>query len=79
MNGYSLKLDIKKFFDSIDHEIIFGLISKRIKDKRLLLLLRQIIDSFETVKGKGLPLGNVTSQLFSNIYRIKNIEGDLYL
>ena len=63
-----LKCDIRKFFDSIDHNILFNLISKKITDKNLLLLVKQIIYSFEKTYGKGLPLGNVTSQIFSNIY-----------
>lgn len=63
-----LKCDIRKFFDSIDHIILFNLISKKITDRNLLLLTKQIICSFEKTNGKGLPLGNVTSQLFSNIY-----------
>jgi retron-type reverse transcriptase len=67
-NGYVLKCDIRKFFDSIDHQILLGLINKRVKDKDLIRLIESIIFSFEKSKGKGLPLGNVTSQLFSNIY-----------
>jgi RNA-directed DNA polymerase len=63
-----LKCDIRKFFDSIDHNILFNLISKKITDKNLLLPVRQIIYSFQKTEGKGLPLGNVTSQIFSNIY-----------
>ena len=63
-----LKCDIRKFFDSIDHDILFGLISKKITDENLSLLVKQITSSFEKTQGKGLPLGNVTSQLFSNIY-----------
>ncbi len=65
---YILKCDIKKFFDSIDHKILFDLLSKKIIDQRLLYLIKQIIFSFEFTSGKGLPLGNVTSQLFSNVY-----------
>ena len=66
--AYALKCDVKKFFDSIDQEILFDLIKKEIKDKRTLDLIEKIIKSFEKDKGKGLPLGNVTSQLFANIY-----------
>lgn len=65
---YILKCDIRKFFDSIDHNILFNLISQKIPDKNLSLLIKQIICSFEKTQNKGLPLGNVTSQLFSNIY-----------
>ena len=66
--AYALKLDIKKFFDSIDHRILFELIKRRVADADALRLIRLIISSFETAPQKGLPLGNVTSQLFANIY-----------
>ena len=66
--GYVLKCDIKKFFDSIDHHILLSLIREKVADERLFGLVVHIVRSFETSSGKGLPLGNVTSQLFSNIY-----------
>jgi RNA-directed DNA polymerase len=66
--GYVLKSDVAKFFDSIDHAILFSLLKRRIKDSKTLELLRIIIGSFEKSPGLGLPLGNVTSQLFANIY-----------
>lgn len=66
--GLALKCDIRKFFDSIDHSVLKSLIRRKIFDKQLLDLIDKIIDSFETESGKGLPLGNVTSQLFTNIY-----------
>ncbi|OHA18784.1 MAG: hypothetical protein A2664_04730 [Candidatus Taylorbacteria bacterium RIFCSPHIGHO2_01_FULL_46_22b] len=66
--GFALKCDIRKFFDSIDHSVLKSLIRRRITDGRLLSLIYKIIDSFETEFGKGLPLGNVTSQLFTNVY-----------
>lgn len=65
---WALKCDVSKFFDSIDHNILLSLIRKKINDKQTLDLLRVIIGSFEKNSGKGLPLGNVTSQLFANIY-----------
>lgn len=66
--AFVLKCDIRKFFDHIDHEILFSLLSRRVTAERLLALLRGIISSFATAPGKGLPLGNVTSQLFANVY-----------
>ncbi len=63
-----LKCDVKKFFASIDHEILLNLLSKRAADTKLLDLLYGIISSFENETGRGLPLGNLTSQLFANIY-----------
>jgi len=65
---WSLKLDIKKFFASIDHKILIGLLKSKIRDKNILWLLKEIIESFYIEKGKGMPLGNLTSQVFANIY-----------
>jgi len=59
-----LKLDIRKFFAAIDHEILLNILEKRTSDKRLMTLIRDVIDSFTP----GLPLGNLTSQLFANVY-----------
>lgn len=66
--GFALKCDIRKFFDSIDHGILLSLVAKKIFDPKLFELVQKIIVSFETAPGKGLPLGNVTSQLFANVY-----------
>ena len=100
---FALKLDIRKFFDSVDHKVLMDLLKERIEDKRLLELLENIISSFwqtparlpfrsfmrrrvqnlldnkilesshglprMTVENKtGMPLGNLTSQLFANVY-----------
>ena len=67
-NIFALKCDIKKFFDSVDQEILLALIKKKIKDNNTLWLIEKIIKSFKKERNKGLPLGNVTSQLFANIY-----------
>ncbi len=68
-----LKCDIKKFFASIDHIILKNILKKYISDFKTFSLLENIIDSFETAQssGKGLPLGNLTSQLLVNIYMNK--------
>ncbi len=66
-----LKCDIKKFFASIDHNILKGILAKQIQDKDTLNLLENIIDSFcarKDLAQKGLPLGNLTSQLLVNVY-----------
>jgi retron-type reverse transcriptase len=67
---FALKCDIKKFFASVDHKILLSLLKAKIQDKDILLLLTEIIDSFssELGNGKGIPLGNLTSQIFANIY-----------
>lgn len=66
--AYVLKCDIRKYFASIDHEILLGLIARRIKNEEILELIRTIILSHGSETGKGIPLGNITSQLFANIY-----------
>lgn len=60
---YCLKLDIRKFYSSIDHDILKTIIRKKIKDKRLLSLLDEIIES-----AQGVPIGNYLSQFFANLY-----------
>lgn len=60
-----LKCDIKKFFASIDQNILIKILEKHINDENTINLLKEIIFSFET---GGLPLGNLTSQLFANVY-----------
>lgn len=63
-----LKCDIRKFFASIDHTILIDLFRSQIVDRRVICLLERIIHSFEVCSGKGIPLGNLTSQLFANVY-----------
>lgn len=63
-----LKCDIKKFFASIDQKVLQNILEKHISDREVLWLLEKIITSFSTDPGKGLPLGNLTSQLLVNVY-----------
>jgi retron-type reverse transcriptase len=67
-NIFALKCDIEKYFDSIDQRTLLNLVKKKINDENTIWLIETIIKSFEKTEGKGLPLGNVTSQLFANIY-----------
>jgi len=69
---FVLKCDIKKFFDTIDHDVLLAILKKKIKDEDAIWLLRQIISSFSSNYsllgiGKGVPIGNLTSQLFANV------------
>ncbi|MBU1615804.1 RNA-directed DNA polymerase [bacterium] len=66
-----LKCDIRKFFENIDHAVLLKILGEYIVDKDILILLDKIISSFEVGSEKGLPLGNLTSQLFVNIYMNK--------
>lgn len=63
-----LKCDIKKFFANIDHHKLLSIVEKYISDRDILWLVTRIIKSFSTTPDKGLPLGNLTSQLLVNIY-----------
>lgn len=65
---YALKCDIRRFFATVDHGILYELLRKRIDDPATLELLRAIITSLSNAPCKGIPLGNLTSQLFANIY-----------
>lgn len=63
-----LKCDIRKFFDNINHEILIEILKRHISDIDSIHLLENVIDSFFKAPDAGLPLGNLTSQLFVNIY-----------
>ncbi len=64
-----LKCDIRKFFASIDHLILINIVKKYVTDQDIIWLVERIIESFQsTAPGKGLPLGNLTSQLLANVY-----------
>lgn len=83
---YYLKLDISKYFYRVDHEILMGILSRKIADKDLLHVLSVIINCEDTHFGLplgadvgnvaydellgdvGLPIGNLTSQMFANLY-----------
>ncbi|MDP2704669.1 MAG: reverse transcriptase/maturase family protein [bacterium] len=63
-----LKCDIRKFFANIHHKTLYSVLEQYISDTRVLWLIHQIVGSFSSCPGKGLPLGNLTSQLLVNIY-----------
>jgi len=65
---YALKCDIHQFFASVDHKKLLDLLSIKIEDQQTLVLLNEIINSFSMSSGKAIPLGNLTSQLFANVY-----------
>lgn len=64
---YCLKCDVSKYFESIDHEVLLSLIQKKIADGDTRWLIEKIIRSSNKQPGKGIPIGNLTSQLFANI------------
>lgn len=73
-NGtFALKCDVRKFFDTVDHDILLRILNKRIKDADAMWLMREIVESYisnasNVFERKGVPIGNLTSQLFANLY-----------
>ncbi len=71
-NAWYLKTDVEKYFDNIDHRLLQQIIARKIKDRRVLALLALIIANSDTSRGlaagKGLPIGNLTSQFLANVY-----------
>lgn len=65
---WAIKCDIRKYFENINHKVLLGLLQQEISDGKIVRLLEIIIKSFNAETGKGLPLGNITSQIFANVY-----------
>jgi len=66
--SWFLKLDVRKFFASIHHQTVKEQLERLFKDYRLLGIFGKIIDSYEATPGRGVPIGNLTSQYFANHY-----------
>ena len=66
---YVLKADIKHYFDTVDRVILLNIVRRKIKDIKVILLIKKILQNYNGEKeGKGMPLGNLTSQFFANVY-----------
>ncbi len=65
--AYTVKLDVRKYYDSVNHQVLKARLRRMFKDPWLLSLFDHIIDSYGD-NGKGLPIGNLTSQYFANLY-----------
>lgn len=63
-----LKADIARYYDSVDHLILRDLLGRRFRERRLLALFEQLLESYSVTNGKGLPLGALTSQYFGNFF-----------
>lgn len=69
VTGHALKADIRHYYASVNHGVMIRIIGRRIKDEKVLWLIRKILDSHcPKNPGKGMPIGSLTSQLFANIY-----------
>jgi RNA-directed DNA polymerase len=67
-HDWFLKMDVRKYFATIDHRVLERLLERRYKDPAVLGLFGKIIRSYDTAPGRGLPIGNLTSQHFANYY-----------
>ena len=67
-HAWFLKGDFRKYFDSIPHDRLLALLERKFKDPVLLFWFRRIVESYEKTPGRGLPIGNLTSQHFANLY-----------
>ncbi len=65
---FILKSDIRHYFDEVDHAVLLNILKKRINDPKVLWLIQKILNNYSTRDGKGMPLGNLTSQFFANVY-----------
>ena len=75
IRGYCLKADIKHYFQEVNHDILISILWRKIKDESTFWLIKQILNNSSndfmgrtTFRKKGMPLGNLTSQFFANIY-----------
>jgi len=67
-NKFFLKLDIRKYFDSIPHDRLLARLERRFKDRWLLEWFARLLGTHQTQPGKGVPIGSLTSQFFANFY-----------
>jgi len=70
INTFCLKADIKHYFQEVDHGILIDIIKRKIKDEKVIRLISRILENnvHDNPTGKGMPLGNLTSQFFANVY-----------
>ena len=70
IKGYCFKADIKHYFQEISHEVLLKIVKEKIKDEKVIWLIKRILENnvHDNPKGKGMPLGNLTSQFFANVY-----------
>ena len=67
-NPWYVKLDIRRYYASIDHSVLLSLLQKRFKNQGMLDLLHRLINGYEELPGRGLPIGSLTSQQLANYY-----------
>ena len=66
---FALKADIKHYFETVNHNILLNILRNKICDENVIWLIKQILDNFHSeTNDRGMPLGNLTSQFFANVY-----------
>ena len=68
VKGYCIKADIKHYFQEVNHHILIQIIKKKIADEKVISLIKLILINGQEKEGVGMPLGNLTSQFFANVY-----------
>lgn len=69
MRCFVLKADVKHYFETVRHDILLSLLKRKITDEKVLWLIKEILDNHDSsCHGRGMPLGNLTSQFFANVY-----------
>jgi retron-type reverse transcriptase len=66
IKGYCLKADFRKYFDSVNHDVLLNILRNKITDKKVINLIEKVLKNFS--REIGMPLGNYTSQFFANVY-----------
>lgn len=68
--AFCLKADIKHYFQEVNHQILINIIKRKIKEEEVIWLIERILGNnvYDNLTGKGMPLGNLTSQFFANVY-----------
>lgn len=67
--GFVLKADIKHYFKTVDHNVLISIMKRKIPDENIIWLIKIILEHYDSgISGKGMPLGNWTSQFFANVY-----------
>lgn len=67
-HGWYLKCDVRKYFDSVPHAGVMEMLRRKFKDPMVVFWFGKVLDTYETAPGRGLPIGNLTSQHLANLY-----------
>jgi hypothetical protein len=74
--SWYVKVDVQRYFDSIDHDLLRERLARRFRERGVLHLFDQILDSYQASPGRGLPIGALTSQYLGNFF-LDAVDGDM--